>query len=373
MNGVNGTEVIFISHHSVGDGMSGYAFHRSLLASLNMHDSESVEVSLDEVSGASETESPPPKHPPPSSLDQIDDKLSWLFVIYGFLFWQLIRLVINQRYFLFSNAVYSKTFPTVKKPLSIEERTVTKVERLRIQKGTMEKCLAACREHNTSFTALLHTLIQITLASDVYPDAEFGFSRVAVNIRPLLRVDPGLDIFANAASQYGRVQRLGKYRTAGSGSSPPSTDSNSAANHYVEPSLVWELAASYKAGMNNSIHKTRDVVQDFLLITLIGEDDEDIGNFYGLGLYQNNSFLISNLGVFKPRENMIDGGWSIQEVGFSAGAVRAAVGDIGIGFMVSSVQNGDCVICATYENGVLIDEMVRTVLEAVYGRLNALL
>ena len=106
---------------------------------------------------------------------------------------------------------------------------------------------------------------------------------------------------------------------------------------------------------------------------LLGEDIEEVGGFYGMRLYQNNSFLISNLGVFEPREGMEDGGWEIKDVGFSAGAVRASMGDIGPSFNVASVNGGDCVVCATWEEGVLDESEVERVLDGVRARLEAVI
>jgi len=76
-----------------------------------------------------------------------------------------------------------------------------------------------CRQHPTSFTAILQTLVSVTLATNIYPKAKFGFSRPAINIEPLLRVDPGRDFFVKGASQYAGKQLIGKYRAAGSGAS----------------------------------------------------------------------------------------------------------------------------------------------------------
>jgi Alcohol acetyltransferase len=362
---VNGKHVVFVYHHSIGDGLSGHAFHRSLLAALN----EKQKASPLNETAATTFVSDQATNPLPNPLDQIDDKLSWLHVISHLILWHIIRFFINQKHFLFSDATFSKSFPTAVKPLPVEERTVTKVQTLRIKKDDMKKCLDACRQHNTSFTALLQTLILVTLATDIYPKAKIGFSRLAVNIRPLLRVNPGRDVFTNAASQYARKQFLGKYRAAGrttsSEQSPPQ-------GVHVNVPAFWELARRYKADMSRS-WKSRKSLQDFLTGKLLGEDDEEVGTFYGLGLYQNNGFLISNLGAFEPKQEMANGGWKITDVGFSAGEIRAALGDAGIIFNVSSVKEGDCLIIATYEEGVLESEMVRRVLGGIMERLKFLL
>jgi hypothetical protein len=372
----DGSFVVFVYHHSIGDGLSGYTFHRSLLAALNANEppSSSFEQSTDTTSLIINV---PNKALPPYPLDQIDDRILWVYVIYGLLFWHVLRFIVNQKYFLFSDAKFSKTYPTATRPLPESERTITKAKILRFEKAMMSKCLTACRKQNTSFSALLHTLIQVNLAANVYPNAKFGFSRQAVNIRPLLKVDTGKDQFNDAASQYGRVQWLSQFRKAGS---PPPTSHSSPqiqppnlSTFSVNAPLVWKLAAQYKAGMTSAIYKSRRVVQDFIMGPLLGEDIEEVGTFYGMGLYQNNSFLISNLGVFEPREEMNNGGWTVEEVGFSAGSIRASMGDIGPSFNAASVKDGDCVMCATWEQSVLEERMVERVLEGVKARLEAVI
>ncbi|KAH7348518.1 alcohol acetyltransferase [Rhexocercosporidium sp. MPI-PUGE-AT-0058] len=355
---VNGSNAIFVFHHSIGDGISGYAFHKHLLAALNANDTDQDsenQVVGDQIftiqKGSHEEE--------PIAIDEIDEKLSWLHVIRTFLFWNVMRIFVRPKYFLFSDAKVTNTYPTFSKPFPVEERTRSRVETLRIGRATMEKCLASCREHQTSFTALLHTIISITFAADIYPKAKVGFTRVAVNIRPLLRRDPGPDVFTNASATYYRTHLLGKYRAA-------SQDGK------LDRNAVWMLAAAYKKHMNDSIYKSDDVLQGYLTCRLLGEDNEEVGSFYGLGLYLNNSFLISNVGVFHPKDDMKAGGWSVKDVGFGAAAIRAAVGDYGPVFSVASTKNGDCVIAATWEDGVLKEEMIKKVLSAVFERLESL-
>jgi len=265
--------------------------------------------------------------------------------------------------------VFSKDFPTMAKPFPVADRTRTKVRLLRIDSLTMAKCLSGCRKHNTSFSALLHTIIQVTLAADIYPEAKFGFSRLAVNLRPLLRVDPGPDVFTNAVSAYYRVQPLGKYRACAISAS--SLGPQLSQDKSIDIPAVWQLAKVYKEALKHSIYKSKTVMQDFLVSKTFDGDMEDL-SFYGHDLYQNNSFLISNLGVFQPRDDMAEGGWNVKEVSFSAGSIRAILGDIGIVFNMASVKKGDCLISATYEAGVLKDDMVRDILSAVLARLKLL-
>lgn len=222
----------------------------------------------------------------------------------------------------------------------------------------METILEVGRQHGVSFIVLFHTLVQITLAADIYPNARLGFSRIAVNIRPLLKVDPGPDVFTNAASQYARKQFLGRYRTAGG-------------QGLLDINLTWKLASELKAHMHNFIFETRAVPQDFLTGKLLDGDPEDSGSFYGLGLYQNNGYLISNIGSFEPTEGT-EGEWSVCDVGFWAAQIRAALGDAGIVFTTAGVKSGECVVVAGYEEGVLDGGVVQKVLEGIIGRVRVL-
>jgi hypothetical protein len=190
-----------------------------------------------------------------------------------------------------------------------------------------------------------------------------------VNIRSLLKTDPGPDVFTNAVSAYHVPRFLGNYREAGvraflTEAETPGTP------HDV--SLVWKLAREYKKDLT-AFSKSGAAIQDFLSGRLLGEDDEEVGQFTGFGMVLNYSFLISNLGVFQPKEDIAPDGWAIADVGFSAGAIRAALSDCGIIFNVASAKDGDCVIFATYEEAVLKEDMVKRVLDLVSQRMKLLI
>ena len=142
---VSNRYIVFVYHHSTGDGLSGYAFHRSFLAALNA-DEQAAEVSMSMADNNFVIQQRA-KSPTTSPFDYIDDKLSWGHVIYGFLFWVILRFFVNQKYFLFSDAVFSKDYPTPVNPFSPEIKTRTRVQILRIEGGTMTRCLSECRKH----------------------------------------------------------------------------------------------------------------------------------------------------------------------------------------------------------------------------------
>lgn len=351
---VNGRFAVFVFHHSIGDGMSGYAFHRSFLSALNADytltnnnpDAAEVEEGTFEVQE-------PTYRPIPLALDSLDGNLSWFSILWTFLSWHLFRVLVKPKYLFFSDAIVDKTYPTYTNRFPIAMRTQSRAEMLRIDKDTMNRCLAKCRDHKTTFTALLQTILSVILATEMYPQSKIGLAGISVNIRPLLPSDPGRDAFMNAAATYCRIFFLEKYRAAAR-----------------DNTAVWKLAADNKEHMNDSIYKTKSVLQDYLKSKLLGQDDEEIGTFRGLQ-HQNHAFLISNIGVFKPRDDMRDGGWSVTDVAFCAAAVRAALEDYGMVLMVAGVEDGDCVVTASWEEGVLKEEMVKEILRSISGRLKS--
>lgn len=385
---LNGKTVVFVAHHSIADGMGGYAFHRTFLQALNSSPSTSPDV--DENEEQNQRIQTPRIDPSslPTPIDDLREKMSWFHAIKDFLFWTLLRFFVPAKYLYFSDAVISPHLPTVKHPLPHSPKTVTRASILRINKDMMKKCLSACREHETTFTALLHTIVQVTLAVDEYPGAKLGFSRQAVSVRRLLKREKwiGKDVITNATSVYYHIDFLSKYRKVLLHSPlPPTTTGNSELvdqedeRGTLNKDLIWKLSKKYKQDLNKAIHTTKSVAQNILVTKALGEDDEDMGEFYGMGLYQSNSFLISNLGVFEPRAdspNNVDradsemgGKWQVNDVAFSAGAIRAKLGVFGIVFNVASVKDGDCVICGCWEEGVLREDMVKRVMRRVGERI----
>ena len=375
---LNGTTVIFIAHHSIADGLSGYAFHRTFLQALN---SSSSTLAASELEGEENQRVQTPRVDPsslPSPIDSFQEKMSWFHAIKDFLFWTLLRFFIPSKYLLFSDAIISPFLPTVKHPLPSSPKTRTKVSILRVEGTTVKNCLTACKRHETSFTALLHTIIQVTLAEE-YPHAKLGFSRQAVSVRRLLRREEriGRDVVTNAVSVYYHIDILSSYRKALI--QPTTTTARNfdargqagAREEMLDKDLIWKLARKYKQNLNKSIYTTKSVAQNFLVAKALGEDNEDMGEFFGKGLYQYNSSLISNLGAFEPcaeSADRVEGeslGWEVSGVAFSAGAIRAKLGDFGIVFNVASAKDGDCVICGCWEEGVLREEMVKMVLRRV--------
>ncbi|KAK9239159.1 alcohol acetyltransferase-domain-containing protein [Lipomyces kononenkoae] len=197
---VHGTHVLFVYHHMIADGRSGYAFHQSFLAALN--EVEATHKTMQPGVNESVIAKVPSTAPPEYALALIQTSVSMIHVIWSFLWWTVVRLVFSKNSFLFSDASFSRTYPTIDKPFAKEDRTVTKVESLRIDCEMKQKCLQVCRNHDTTLTALLQTLIQLTLAADIYPEATLGFSGVAIDLRRYLSPSPGPNAMLNASALF---------------------------------------------------------------------------------------------------------------------------------------------------------------------------
>lgn len=89
-----------------------------------------------------------------------------------------------------------------------------------------------------------------------------------------------------------------------------------------------------------------------------------------LGGHLNNSIQLSNLGVFATEAN--SGPWKIDDMSFSAATVNGNL-SYNISLNVVGVEGGDTVINASYEDGILTEDMVYGILEATFERIEAIL
>lgn len=182
----------------------------------------------------------------------------------------------------------------------------------------------------------------------------------------------------NSSTCYFGVKSLGRYREAGNALSTAAKASTEG------KAKVWKLAKQFKADLNKDIYVDKNPQKALTQCALMGEDDEEVGKFTGMALYQKNSFLVSNLGIFEQKatkepgdgEEVVEGGggegkWKVKDILFSVGAVRANIYSAMM-FNVASVKGGDCVICVNWQEGVLEAGMVERVLKAVEGRLEVL-
>ncbi|KAL0933725.1 uncharacterized protein CTRU02_210524 [Colletotrichum truncatum] len=370
-------DIVFLFHHLVCDGSFGMTFHRELLAALN-----------DVPSSGLRQQAPRQVHLEPAKVRlnenlkaAVHKKPPFMGVLYNLFMFLFFRFFYSKLLFFVD---YEKPRAFLKDPLDIalpHERTVTKVANYRIPAKKMDAILAACREHGTTFTPLLMVMITGTLAADFYPKAKVGFTRYAVDMRPVgqfedLASDQGKML--NLATSVPEPEWLKKYRRAFTTSSSPSEKGEKTKN--ANSKAIWKLVQRYgnrmkqlrKGGENSPLYKS------WLSGNTMGPTLEEFvdKSLPSLGIIMQNSYSVSNLGALKPDSASLTGrkpALSIEEVQFSTASPHGGVGYHGIVFNTAGVAGGDVVINACTEEGMAPDGLARAVLDGVMARIDALI
>lgn len=367
--------VVFVYHHFIGDGMSGTVFHREFLAALNSLPLDSKPVSKQvSLTYPSATQYPlePTEH---SNVTPSIPRLLWKMFI-----WYLLRLFFGGR-LVFGDLPRPRPYAqsVVAKPV-YTNRTITRVSSHRIPSHKMRAVLSACRANQTTFTPLLCTLLNLTLAADFYPQAVFGASRFAFDLRPYLPSARFGDLvrsnlIMNAAAGSAHIHYLEPFRNAvakygGSG--------DKAGKVSLFRSTVWQLVRQHKSKMDGDIYGS---IRDWMAGTLIGNTIEDFmtTSMPRIGHFTSDTYLVSNLGPFSSTPKGItttsdaEETWTINDMQFSAAATNGNVGSRSLVLNVAGVAGGDTVINVSYEDGIIDRETVDAILEKAMEKLDWLL
>jgi Alcohol acetyltransferase len=369
---VNRTHLLFAFHHSVADGVGGIAFHRALRAALN----SSYKNGL--VSSSSMVPSPDTDLPEDNItiFEAQNRKASILRIIIGCLWLLVLRFLLPKKFWFFNNAIYSMKIPPFTSPNKAEDRSSTKLQTLQLEHSVLAKSIAACKKNKTSFTSLLATLIDVTLATDtyVYPQSRFRILATQVDCRRYAEQE---DNVRNLASTITHGSFVGKYRKAGvtpitrrAGDLAPTVSK-------MDCPKFWNLAREYnnwlKDGLSEANGKTPIPVQDFMAMSSFQKEEEAFAAkiLPSIGLTTERAYSLSNLGVFDDGEAGDEGPWRIGNLEFSVGSTKPCVGYMLYFGVVSS--NGVCVINVTYNKGVLEGRIVTMLLKRMELRLAYLL
>ncbi|KAJ5917575.1 hypothetical protein N7466_011129 [Penicillium verhagenii] len=360
---VNGSQILFVFHHSVCDGRSGMIFHRSLLAALNKVTRKQEESGQEDIFP---TDFNVPNYELMPESMALFRLLGMRFNIYigllSYLFSILVKFFLRKNYTFFTDVIFKDNFPSKDNPVPLPERPVTKLERICLSPSQLEASLNACKKHKTSFTALIGTLIHVTLACEVYPVAKLGLSYFAIDLRRFLPAEYS-SIIGNYVSSHQSNQWLNIYRQAGAMS--PAIDTQIA--------HMWQLSQRTKADLDSAMltHHTPLPVANALGLTAIGEDDETImtGIYHVLDVAVTKSFCVSSL--VEPNFESF-GPWQLESAEFSVSAQKSQVGPM-LYFAMASVKDSQCVINVSYEEDILQNGVVRRILEGVERRLIMLL
>jgi hypothetical protein len=356
---VNGRHALLVFDHFVTDGRGSTYILDALLEALNSPNDEDIDSSV--VDLTTKVKGFPEKDP----VKRYGAGPSVLFAMMSYITFWCLQLFYRGTDMFFYDAKYQERDLVFSDPKKEDNLVVTKLHTLRLEADTMRQCLRACREHQTSFTSLLHTLIKVTLAADFYPKAKFSHSETVVDARPYLLSQEREQTMSTAVSMISSFDRLSKFRQAGQSSNP--TDQVP-----VEADLLWELARKHKAHVANDLNYKRSWAKAWLAIDLIGEDEEDyISQLVpGLKLVQKYAFSVSNLGAFENQSGA--GPWTISNMEFSAGVVRAGYGP-NLTFNVAGVRDAATVIHVSSEEGSLSNDFVASLLERIENRMFAII
>ncbi|KAH7117490.1 hypothetical protein EDB81DRAFT_848291 [Dactylonectria macrodidyma] len=325
-------EVVFVFHYLICDGRFGYIFYCQFLTTINSFNEQSkpcsriIKIDPERVKLSKEME------------EFWNSSASALRLIHIFML-------------LFTSLLKPK--PHAKPAMAKagpEHHTKTRIATFRIAASRMHRILAACREHNTTFTPLLIVITLCTLACDYYPKAKIGISNCAIDMRSLYPF--GMESI-----------KSGKFLQYSSGTSK----------------FTWLdryrcLGQEYRVSINKAFEGTQPpLAATFRAANSVSDDLEGMlsSNFPALGLHLKNSIQVSNLGAFSTGDQ--GGRWKIEDISFSASAVNGNI-SYNIAFNVAGVEGGDdTVICASYEDGILTKEMVSGILEAALEKMEAIL
>ena len=360
---VSGSKILFIFHHSVCDGRSGMIFHRSLLAALNKVTREQQESGQEgKISTDFDVANYELKPESMALLQRLGMRFNIRAGLLSYLSSLFVKFFLRKNYTYFNDVMFKDGLPSKDSPVPPTERPVTRIERMCLSSSQLAASLKACREHNTSITTLIGTLIHVTLASELYPTAKIGLSYLAVDLRRFLPTEFS-NTMGNYVSSHQSNQWLGDYRRAGA--TCPANGRQIA--------LMWQLSQRAKADLDSAMftHHTPLPVANALGLTAIGEDYEAIttGIYNVLDVAVTKTFCVSSL---VESNSQSSGPWQLKGTEFSVSAQKSQVGPM-LYFAMASIKDGQCVINVSYEEGVLQTAVVRKIIEGVEKRLLMLL
>ena len=365
---VNGRHLVWVYSHFVGDGMSGYAFHRGLLRLLNEQPQTTGRT-------ASVCE-PPPVDPPQIWFKDWPKPFSFLRLIWDVLSMTVLKFFFAA-YIMFADVPYdSKQLPWSAR----HDGTVkckTKLYTLRIPSELQKEILGACRKHKVTFSTLLHTVTMMAAATDLYPKAKIGLASLAVSARNYAVPKQSSELILNSVTTNMGPRLLGKYREAAAPPKDPLLSEASGAV-YIDPEKTWKITREYLEHLRLGLD-TYSLANGLLSMKWVGNEMETIfrRTFPNLSLYQRFFMCVSNIGAFDAHtpgapQSSTTPVWTIQDIQLSAAAIRSNYGWACPNHNVAGVRGGDCVINTVMEEGLIPDASIEKLHHGMLERLRLL-
>ena len=340
---VSSFALCFVFHHSLADGASGLAFHRSFLSALNTKcELQSV---VSKAAGDPNSVNPvvyPPQNPLlPSLEDVLPLPLSVTYVV---------KTLWNEFIAKAPQNVWTAA------PITTSASMQSHFQSFSLSASSTQRLLVTSRTNSTTLTATVETLLAATLFEHLPSDKYLRLmANGAISLRRLMPNDIiDDDSMGTYVSTY-KVMHLRPTHGSGQGSDK-STESFS-----------WDEAGRVKAIIEVELNqKGNDSVVGLLRYA------GDLTSYLGkkIGKERDQSFEVSNIGVFKPAP-VHDGDdlWSVARMVFSqsANVVGPALG-------TSLVTGGDGRLSVGFSwlDGVVETEWVEMVMRALKSKMEDL-
>lgn len=264
----------FVHLHGICDGNSGPAFHRAFLAELQTLSQQGLSDTFDHIVRS-------PNAPPLPSIEALH------------------RLPLSPDYLL--KLAWQDTFPKKNKHVWLGAPASTRPTRSRflsitLPADTTRKLVAVSRSHGTSLTGTIHALVGTALFANLPKDATTALkSGLAINLRRFLSQElVDQDSFGNwVYVAYDAMKR-------------PSSTSK----------ISWEYAQHVKKLLDDEVRRAGKNTPMGCL--------RYVGNMHKFFEkrckgQREGSYLLSNLGAFKPRDNNDARPWKTGRMIFSEG------------------------------------------------------
>lgn len=338
---------VFISFtyaHYIADGMSGVAFHRSLLTGLD----RSLRVGMRSPGTVFQT---PQRARELAGLPHLPISPMYLLApALGLYLPSFLSKALGLKPSVSGSdpGTWSGTMKFVAAPGSVPPVT-TAVEILSIDGRTIAAVLGVCRKHNTKLTSLLNELIAQCLSRHLpahysgFADKSNFISATSINLRKAAGIsDHEMGVFASASYTRHEIEHLGTERD----------------NIKIDDAF-WSAVSNASREMARDASRLRD--QPSGLLNWVANFDSWMEG--QLGKSRDASWQLSNLMSFDGDLHGGDDAISVERMFFCQPA--DAIGEP-LDFNLISTKDGDLVICAGWQVGAIgLEEKAGKDVEAI--------
>jgi len=353
--GSRAVEVNFVWHHALADGMSGKMFHETLLRHLTGADDGSVtpgESRILDVSGSAK------RFPPPM------EKMVKYPVSFGYVLSELWKEVRPPKAGSAADQVLAHWAPLQLQPPE------TDIRRVRLSNERLRIVLAACRQHNTTLTGLLHGIIAVALSSLLSKKQAPGFlAKTAMNMRVLTPASGSLvpkETMADIVSVVGHTFDPDATAAIRSKIETAASESSEQSRRGTLAEAIWASAVTAR----QDIKKVLDQGTKDNIIGVMGfvPDWRDHGRSVAKKP-RDSAWVITNLGVIDGGLSGEDGGacirrddnWHIEGGTFS---INAQTTGAAISVCVIAVKHRELVLDVCWQRDVIDSRIAEGVAQA---------